>query len=123
MCPLTAELGSRSQVGGRAFDADELGVAAMRGDAGVHVAFEHGDDLAGDVAVQLPQRRGAAEAGGRVAGAPPGPAGMLIGRTGSVSGGRGLLGLTTAKPLCGGSSRQSIIAPRNFSTLSGQDFD
>jgi len=94
----------------------------MRGDAGVHVAFEHGDDLAGDVAVQLPSD-GAVEAGGRVAGAPPGPAGMLIGRTGSVSGGCGLLGLTTAKPLCGGSSRQSIVAPRDSSTLSGQDFD
>ena len=29
-----------------------------------------------------------------------------------------MLGLTTMKPLRGGSSRQSIVAPRSFSTLS-----
>ena len=35
--------------------AGELGVAAMGGDAGVHVPVEHGEHSPGGIAVQLPQ--------------------------------------------------------------------
>ena len=43
---------AQAQIGGGAFDARELGVSAVAGDARVDIAVEHGHDATGDVGVQ-----------------------------------------------------------------------